>query len=138
MHQQVSMANSANHKLRQEIEKYKTEIKKLGGKLEGGVAISTSDDFMANGKAVDYKALFEEQQEELAEWMVSQKAFKELAIQFGLEKGQTAEVTIEQGFAKKIDVLEDKHNPQHNTIAGNASKIRPFRDKLIAKIKNSA
>lgn len=84
-----------------------------------------------NGK---FQETYEAQMTLMANWMVSQKAFKELAIEFGLEKGQSAEETIQQGFAKKIDVLENKHNPSHNTIVGDSPIIGPRRQKLIDKI----
>jgi hypothetical protein len=84
----------------------------------------------------DFKKTFEEQQTHLADWMVSQKAFKELAIQFGLEKELEPQDVIEMGLDKKIDVLEDKHEPSHNTNVGDATLIGNRRDKLIDKAKN--
>ena len=41
-----------------------------------------------------FKEAYEAQMELLADWMVSQKAFKELAIQFGIEKGLTPDEVI--------------------------------------------
>jgi len=83
-----------------------------------------------------FKKTYEEQMTIMADWMVSQKAFKELAIEFGWEKGQSAEETIQQGFAKKIDVLEDKHNPEHLTNVGDSTIIGPRKLKLIEKEKS--
>lgn len=83
----------------------------------------------------DFRKTYEEQQTIMAQWMVSQKAFKELAIQFGFEKGLTAEETIKIGREKDIDVLEDKNNPEHNTNVGNSEVIGPVKHILI-KIKN--
>jgi|GEM_PF-6660817 len=57
------------------------------------------------------------QQEMLADWMVSQKAFKELAIRFGKEKGMTKDEVIDQGIALGEDVLNDANDPEHNTNA---------------------
>ena len=37
------------------------------------------------------------------------------------------------GLDKKIDVLEDKHEPSHNTNVGDATLIGNRRDKLIDK-----
>ena len=68
--------------------------------------------------------------------MVSQKPFKELAIQFGFEKGQSAKETIQQGLDKEIDVLMDKHNPEHRTGSENSSIIRPRRQRLIDKFNS--
>ncbi len=87
-------------------------------------------------KNQNFKEAYEEQQTLLADWMVSQKAFKELAIQFGLEKGLEVEEVIEMGLDKKIDVLQDKHEPSHNTNVGDATLISKRRDKLINKAVN--
>lgn len=81
----------------------------------------------------NFKEIYEEQQTIFADWMVSQKAFKELAIQFGFEKGQSAKETIQQGLDKKIDVLMDKHNDDHNTTVGDSTIIGPRKQKLIDK-----
>ena len=83
----------------------------------------------------DFKNAYETQMELLAEWMVSQKAFKELAIQFGIEKGLTPDEVIEMGLNKKIDVLESNNETSHNTNANNSSIIKPHIDKLKNKIK---
>ncbi len=81
----------------------------------------------------DFKKTYEEQQTLLADWMVSQKAFKELAVQFGAEKGYTTEQVIEMGLDKKIDVLEDKNDPSHNTNVGDATLIGNRKEALIDK-----
>lgn len=65
--------------------------------------------------------------------MVSQKAFKELSIQFGAEKGLEPNEVIEMGLDKKIDVLEDKNDPSHNTNAGDGTTIAPRKESLIEK-----
>lgn len=55
----------------------------------------------------------------LADWMVSQKAFKELAIQFGIEKGLTPTEVHQMGLNKELDVLENKmihHIKQTQTL----------------------
>ena len=82
-----------------------------------------------------FKETYEAQMDLLAEWMVSQKSFKELAIQFGIEKGLTSDEVIEMGLNKKIDVLESNNETSHNTNANNSSIIKPHIDKLKNKIK---
>lgn len=134
--QQIALLSTENNKLRQENESLRKDLERLVGPDYKSKLSKPFLDY-AERNHVDYKEAYEKQQEEIADWMVSQKAFKELAIEFGLEKGQSPEITIEQGLAKKIDVLEDKHNPEHNTIAGNASKILPHKEKLIKKIKSN-
>lgn len=69
-----------------------------------------------------------ENEEVLADWIASQKAFKELAIQFGIEKGMVVEEIIEMGLDKQIDVLEGKNDPSHNTHMNTTPEIR---QKLI-------
>ena len=84
-----------------------------------------------------FKETYEKQMELLADWMVSQKAFKELAIQFGIEKGLTPDEVIEMGKNKEIDVLENKHDVSHNTNVGDSVYIGPRVEKLKSKIKNN-
>ncbi len=82
----------------------------------------------------NFKETYEAQMELMADWMVSQKAFKELAIEFGFNAhGYTPEQVIEMGYDKDIDVLEDKNDPSHGTNAGNGSTIGPRKEKLIEK-----
>ena len=82
-----------------------------------------------------FKETYEAQMDLLAEWMVSQKAFKELAIQFGIEKGLTSDEVIKMGLDKKIDVLENRHDVSHNTNVGDSVYIGPRVDKLKNKLK---
>lgn len=81
----------------------------------------------------NFKETYEKQMELMADWMVSQKAFKELAIQFGLEKGQSAQETIKQGLNKEIDVLKNKHDDAHKTNSTDGNIIGPRVEKLIDK-----
>ena len=82
-----------------------------------------------------FKETYEAQMDLLAEWMVSQKAFKELAIQFGIEKGLTSDEVIKIGLDKKIDVLENRHDVSHNTNVGDSVYIGPRVEKLKNKLK---
>lgn len=82
-----------------------------------------------------FKETYEAQMDLLAEWMVSQKAFKELAIQFGIEKGLTSDEVIKMGLDKKIDVLENRHDVSHNTNVGDSVYIGPRVEKLKNKLK---
>jgi hypothetical protein len=63
----------------------------------------------------DFKKTYEIQQELLATWMVSQRAFKELAIEFGLVAGKTREEIIDQGItAVKEKVLNNQTKHGNN------------------------
>lgn len=84
----------------------------------------------ANG---NFMVNYEKKMEVMAEWMVSQKAFKELAIQFGFELGHTADETIEMANNKKIDVLDDKHDPEHGS---NATGL-PFLEERRSKVRRN-
>lgn len=64
----------------------------------------------------DFKKTYHEQQTILGEWMVSQRAFKELAIQLGIEAGRTKEDIVAEGLANDIKVLnnETQHGNDFN------------------------
>lgn len=81
----------------------------------------------------NFKETYEEQQTILADWMVSQKAFKELAIQFGAEKGLQPSEVIEMGLDKEIDVLQDKNDPSHKTNFGDSTHPESRREALLDK-----
>ncbi len=61
--------------------------------------------------------------------MVSQKAYKELAIEYGAEIGLTPQTVMEIALEKKMDVLDCKHDPSHSTNADN-NIIKPYVDDL--------
>jgi len=81
----------------------------------------------------NFKETYEKQMELMATWMVSQKAFKQLAIEFGAEKGLTTDEVIEMGKDKEIDVLESNNDEANNTNANNSSIIRPKIEQLKEK-----
>jgi chromosome segregation ATPase len=86
----------------------------------------------------NFKKNFEEQQTVLADWMVSQKAFKELAIQLGKQLGLSVEEVIQMGLSKEIDVLEDKNDPSHKTNVGNSTIIGPRKELLKEKYNQTS
>ena len=125
---ELDQAVEINKKLFQATIKYKEEAeyyKKLLAKPMAEIA-------QANRS---FKETYEKQMELLAEWMVSQKAFKELAIQFGIEKGLTSDEVIKMGRDKEIDVLENRHDVSHNTNVGDSVYIGPRVEKLKNKLK---
>ena len=125
---ELDQAVEINKKLFQATIKYKEEAeyyKKLLAKPMAEIA-------QANRS---FKETYEKQMELLADWMVSQKAFKELAIQFGIEKGLTPTEVMQMGLNKKIDVLENRHDINHNTNVGDSVYIGPRVDKLKNKLK---
>lgn len=82
-----------------------------------------------------FKKTYEAQMELLADWMVSQKAFKELAIQFGIEKGLTPDEIRDMGIKKESDVLLDKHNSSHKTNSSDLTTMQEEVDRLKLKAK---
>lgn len=76
-------------------------------------------------KNANFQQTYNKQMELMAEWMVSQKAFKELALQFGFEKGLEKKEILEIAQHKRLDVLDNKHTVGHGT---NANEI-PLLEK---------
>lgn len=81
-----------------------------------------------------------EQKQLISNWIVSQKAFKELAIEFGFEDGLSLEEVLEMGEQKKLDVLDNKNNPKHGSnisdISGIPEKcLEQTRKKTLEKLK---
>lgn len=90
-------------------------------------------------KDKNFKQTYEKQQQLMADWIVSQKAFKELAIEFGFEDGLSVEEVVEMGNKKKLDVLDNKHDPKHGTNANGVNtledRIEATRERVLAQIK---
>ena len=80
-----------------------------------------------------FKETYEKQMELLADWMVSQKAFKEVAIQVGIEKGLTSDEVHQMGLNKELDVLENRNDPSHKTNSNNIKGIEHYIDSLKMK-----
>ena len=82
----------------------------------------------------NFKETYEAQMELMADWMVSQKAFKELAIEFGFDAhGYTPEQVWEMGMDKKIDVLQDNHDASHGTNFSDSTHPESRREVLLNK-----
>ena len=78
----------------------------------------------------NFKKAYEEQMLFMAEWMVSQKAFKEVAIELGEKQGLNSDEVINMGVKKEIEVLENRNNPSHKTNANDGNVIPPRKEKL--------
>ena len=75
-----------------------------------------------------FRKTHESQQELLANWMVSQRAFKELAIDLGLKLGKTREEVVADGMAQRINVLEN--TTKHDNNLGSDFYVEPYVDKI--------
>ena len=101
---QLNSDNNANQLaligLNAEIRKYKALLSKPMEEIAA-----------ANG---DFKATFEKQQEIIADWIVSQKAFRELAYEFGEKLGLSQDEVREMVPEKKKAVLTDSTKYNNN------------------------
>lgn len=84
-------------------------------------------------KNENFKNTYVLQQQLLADWMVSQKGFKELAVDLGLQLGKTKEEILEQGVANKEKILNN--TTKHNNNAEDSKIISPHIEALKNKIK---
>jgi hypothetical protein len=115
-----SQLNEANRKL---VESQREAIKYKREAAEAKHEVLAYKDLLCKPMAEiaevsgNFKETYEKQMELMADWMVSQKAFKELAIQFGFEKGVSKDETIKIAQSKKQDVLNQRHDPENNTNA---------------------
>ena len=82
----------------------------------------------------NYEALIEAQNEILADWILGQKAYRETAMQLGLQLGKTPE-EIKNQFSQNVNsVLENKTEHGNNassskTLSENAAAIIAIRKK---------
>ncbi len=67
----------------------------------------------------------------MASSFLTQRAFIELAIQYGLILGKTPFEVKKEGYAKEMDVLLSKHNPLHQTNS------IPLFEKLFNELSES-
>ena len=125
---ELDQAVEINKELFQAAMKYKEEAEyyiKLLTKLMAEIA-------QANRS---FKETYEAQMELLADWMVSQKAFKELAIQFGIEKRLTPDEIRDMVIKKRSDVLLNNNNPSHKTNSSDLTTMQEEVNKLKLKAK---
>lgn len=82
----------------------------------------------------NYEALIEAQNEILADWILGQKAYKETAIQLGIQVGKTPEEIKKIASQNVNAVLENKTEHGNNassskTLSENAAAIIAIRKK---------
>jgi uncharacterized small protein (DUF1192 family) len=108
----------------------RNEVARLNGLLNKPLAEISQEH---SGFAKNYEA----QMETMAEWMVSQKSFKELAIELGTKNGLSIDDVIKQATVKKLDVLDNKNEESHNTNIQGSTIVTPERvEKLRVKYSN--
>ncbi len=84
----------------------------------------------ANG---DFKATFEKQQEIIADWIVSQKAFRELAYEFGEKLGLSQDEVREMVPEKKKAVLNNETKHGNNAQDTTNPVLVTLTEKTIAQ-----
>lgn len=86
----------------------KEKIKSLEAEVEYYKNLLTKPMHEIANSNGDFEKTYHEQQTILGEWMVSQRAFKELAIKFGIETGRAKDDVIQEGMDTKAKVLNNQ------------------------------
>lgn len=79
----------------------------------------------------DFKATFEKQQEIIADWIVSQKAFRELAYEFGEKLGLSQDEIVEHVREAKKDVLTNNTKHSNNAEKHTSESLVALNEKTI-------
>ncbi len=83
---------------------------------------------------LDFKETYHQQQTILGEWMVSQRAFKELAIHLGIEAGRTKEDIVAEGLENDVKVLNNETQHGNNFVDDDQDEWAKF---YAPKIKSN-
>ena len=83
----------------------------------------------------DFKATYDKQQELLTDWIVSQKAYKETAMQLGIQVGKTPDQIKEMAKQNITAVLENKTKHDNNIEAIPSVKTQAEKILEIRKSK---
>lgn len=87
-----------------------------------------------------FRETYEKQQELLADWIVSQRAFKEMAMKYGALAGKTPEQINAEGMAAKEIIIEGQSQFGNNVNEETkvAVKRKKAREEKAAKASHSA
>lgn len=66
----------------------------------------------------DFEQTYDMQQEILGNWIVSQRAFREIAVKYGIKSGEAKEDIIAEGIATKEKVLNNETEYGNNFQEG--------------------
>lgn len=105
------------------------KLKRRNKELEQAAQRQAKSDDAANLQAELDRLGFER-----AKWVVSQKAFKELAMRFGAEQGLDADAVIEKGNALKIGVVMNAFDAGHGTNANGLPDLARELDMVKAEL----
>lgn len=84
------------------------------------------------GQVPAFKENYDKEQLVLADWMLSQKAFKETAMDYGVKAGKTPEQIHNEGIKNKEKILDDESN-YGNSVSALSDNLK---NKLKDKLKN--
>ena len=71
--------------------------------------------------------------QDFASWAILAKAYKELAIQFGLEKGLSVEQVQNMSNSKCVDAMNNKNETSHKTNASDHPGLARYFEQLRSK-----
>jgi len=135
LQQQLIQAQSRISSLQDDLSKKEQELEEAQDNSEFYRNLLCRPMHEIAAKNRNFKETYEKQMELMADWMVSQKAFKELAIQFGFDKGLSPQETIQMGRDKYDDVLDNKHEQIHGSNANDIPFLEERKDKIRNNIK---
>ncbi|MDM8356177.1 hypothetical protein [Pandoraea communis] len=69
-----------------------------------------------------FRQAYEAQQKLISNWIVSQRAFKEVAMKYGIQAGKTREEIQAEGVAAKETILTDQSQFGNNLEAGTVER----------------
>lgn len=121
LEQQIQMLTMSLHDEQEKVRKLKKQVEELESELIRSGA--------RKAPATNAEKQF------IADWIVSQKAFKELAIEYGSQLGLKPDVIKKAGVAKELDVLDCKNDPSHGTNA-DSDFLRVHAPALKKKIQS--
>ena len=132
----AAIADGSISRLKRELAEEKEKSKKAEQEAEYYKNLLAQPMHLIAANNKDFKKTYELQQELLADWMVSQRAFRELAIEFGLPTGKTREEIINEG----ITTTEEKvlnNQTKHKNNAETSELMSKYSERLKEKLKKT-
>ena len=131
----AAISDSQVKRLKNELAEQQEKTKKAEQETEYYKNLLSQPMYVIAANNNDFKKTYEIQQELLADWMVSQRAFKELAIGLGLSIGRTKEDVIAEGMANEVQVLNNQ--TKHGNNAEDNTFINKYSERLKEKLKKT-
>jgi predicted nuclease with TOPRIM domain len=142
-------AEKNNKKLQSQVADLDDDVDTLQEKLRAWIAHANGLQDKVNGyrqlmceslrtiaeKNPDFKKTFDAQMVVLGDWIISQKSYKELAIQLGERLNIDSNTIIELGTNGKLEVLKNSHNSKHGTNASDSEVASRYQTELYVKIE---